>query len=109
MVEWCSSVKKPGQSGTFLPKKVTYPYGHTPQVYRATRASYTRGVRRRLTIVDLFRGVLVGGGPFSPLAPVLGPEQRKGAKSPSSTVHGVQYDTKHATFDYIASPFCEIN
>ena len=36
---------------------------------------------------------VVGGYTFSPLAPVLGPEQTKLLTSPSSIVHGGQYDT----------------
>ena len=41
-----------------------------------------------------FRWPVVGGDTFSPLAPILGPE-KKVAMPPSSTVHGVQYDTKY--------------
>ena len=37
---------------------------------------------------------MVGGGTFSPLAPVLSLEQKQVAMSPSSTVHGGRYDTE---------------
>ena len=37
---------------------------------------------------------VVGGDTFSPLPPIFGPA-KKVARSPSSTVHGGQYDTKY--------------
>ena len=46
-----------------------------------------------------FWSPLVGGDTFSPLASVLGPEQKKTAMPPSSTVHGGQYDSKDVTFE----------
>ena len=45
-----------------------------------------------------FSRTVVGGGTFSPLTPVQGPEQKKVAMSSSSTVHGGQYDTKYVLY-----------
>ena len=45
---------------------------------------------------SLFSRTVIGRGTFPALAPVLGPEQKKLVMPPSSTVHGGQYDTKHA-------------
>ena len=49
--------------------------------------------RTRLTIFELFEGLWLVD-PFLPPAPVLGPEQKELAISPSSAVHGGQYDTR---------------
>ena len=38
---------------------------------------------------------MVGGDTFLPLAPVLGPQQKNVAMSPSFAVHEGQYDTKY--------------
>ena len=38
---------------------------------------------------------------FSALAPVLGPQQKKLAMSPSSTAHGGQHDTKYVAFEFL--------
>ena len=43
---------------------------------------------------------MIGRDTFSALAPVLGPSQEKLVMSPSSTVHGGQYDTKYMVFEY---------
>ena len=40
------------------------------------------------------------GDKLSPLTPVLGPEQKKLAMWPPSTVHGGQYATKYVTIEY---------
>ena len=42
---------------------------------------------------------MVGRGTVSPLAPVLGPAQKKLAMSSSSTVHGSQSDAKYMAFE----------
>ena len=56
-------------------------------------------LRKRLTIIDLSED-LWSVGTFSPLAPVLGPEQEIWLYvSPSSTVHGSQYDAKYVAFE----------
>ena len=44
---------------------------------------------------------VVVGGTFSPSAPVLSPEQKTLAMSPSSTVHGGQSDTKYIAFEFL--------
>ena len=44
---------------------------------------------------------MVGRDTFLPLAPVLGPKQKKLAMSRSSTVHGGQYDNKYVPFEYL--------
>ena len=44
---------------------------------------------------------MIGRDTFSALAPVLGPSQEKLVMSPSSTVHGGQYDTKYMAFELL--------
>ena len=44
---------------------------------------------------------MIARGTFSELAPVLGLQQKKLARSPSSTVHGGQHDTKYVTFELL--------
>ena len=44
---------------------------------------------------------VIGRDTFSALAPVLGPPQKTGYMSPSSTVHGGQHDTKCVTFEML--------
>ena len=44
---------------------------------------------------------MIGRDTFSALAPVLGPQQKKLATSPSCTIHGDQDDTKHVTFELL--------
>ena len=41
----------------------------------------------------------VGGGKFSPLAPVLGPKQRKHGDITLFHYHGGQYDIEHVALD----------
>ena len=57
-------------------------------------------LRKRLTIIGLFEGMCSVGTRFRRLAPVLGPELfLLLAMSPSSTVHGGQYDTTYVAFE----------
>ena len=38
---------------------------------------------------------------LSALAPVVGPQKKKQAMSPSSAVHGGEHDTKHVAFQLV--------
>ena len=44
---------------------------------------------------------MIGRDTFSVLAPVLGPQQKKGAMSPFPTVYGGQHDTRYVTFELL--------
>ena len=44
---------------------------------------------------------MIGRDTFSVLEPVLAPQQKKMAMSPSSTVHDGQHDTKYVTFELL--------
>ena len=57
-------------------------------------------LRKRLTPIVFFWRPVVGGDTFSPLAPVLGPEEKNWVHtSPSSTAHGGQHNIKYVTLE----------
>ena len=63
-------------------------------------------LRKRLAVIDLFGGLRSVGTLFATFnSASLGPSAKKLATgmSPSSTVHGDQYDPKYVEFEYYTS------